>query len=120
MATILLSDPDEKSRVMLASLIEALGHRVVYDLGLDRVDAAVIEPASQDAMGLVRQARARRRLLPVVCVSARRRTPTARRLAPVAYIDKPVPVGPFVRALTTAVGPRRSLRQAEHEALAAA
>lgn len=120
MATVLLSDPDEKSRVLLASLIEALGHRVVYDVGLDRVDAAVIEPASRDAMGLVRRARARRSFLPVVCVSARRRSPTAMRLGPVAYIDKPVPVGPFVRALATAVGTRRSLRRAESETLVAA
>ncbi|HET7566794.1 MAG TPA: hypothetical protein VFJ91_02300 [Gaiellaceae bacterium] len=103
MATILLSDPDESSRVLLTALLEALGHRVVRDAGLERVDAAVIEPASREAMNEVRRLRARRRYLPVICVSGHRRGAASMRLEPVAFIGKPVPVGPFVRAVHSAV-----------------
>jgi DNA-binding NtrC family response regulator len=103
MATILLSDPDESSRVLLGALLEALGHRVVDDIGDDGVAAAVIEPASRHAMTQVRHLRSRRRQMPVICVSGRRRSITAMRLDPVAFISKPVPVGPFVRAVSVAV-----------------
>ncbi len=104
MKTVLLSDPDERSRVMLAALIEALGHRVVYELGPGGcVDAAVIEPASHEAVRLVQRARTRHRVLPVVCVTGGRRNLSGKRLVPVAYLDKPVRVGPFVRAVASAV-----------------
>ncbi|MGH3049529.1 MAG: hypothetical protein ACRDLK_05165 [Gaiellaceae bacterium] len=106
MATILVSDPDESTRLVLTALLEALGHRVVTD-GLDRVDAAVIEPASRHALGQVHGLRADRRFLPVICVSGKRRSVTSMRLEPVAFINKPVPVGPFVRAVSTAVARAR-------------
>ena len=121
MATILLSDPNEQSRLVLAALVEALGHHVVYDLESGKIDAAVIEPASGDAMRLVRQARARRSALPVICVSSRRRSPTGMRLEPVAWLEKPALVGPFVRAISTAVGGTRpESRRGESARLAAA
>jgi len=104
MATILLTDPDHDSRVVLTALLEALGHRVVDEIDSVKVDAAVIEPASRQAMTQVRHLRARRRDLPVICVSRRRRSSTAMRLEPVVYLGKPVPVGPFVRAVCAAVG----------------
>lgn len=108
MATILLNDPDESSRVLLTALLEALGHRVVGEIGTDRVDAAVIAPESRQAMSQVRRLRAIRGRTPVICVSGRRRSVTAMRLEPVAFIAKPVPVGPFVRAVTAAVDRSRS------------
>ena len=76
---------------------------MVDEVGTGTIAAAVIEPASRHAMTQVRQLRNRRRDLPVVCVSHRRRSATAMRLHPVAYIPKPVPVGPFVRAVSVAV-----------------
>ena len=112
MATILLNDPDRSSRIVLTALFEALGHRVVAEIGLNRVDAAVIEPASREAMSQVQRLRARRRHVPVICVSGRRRSVTATRLDPVAYIAKPVPVGPFVRAVTAAVDRSRESKLA--------
>jgi len=112
MATILLNDPEESSRVVLTALLEALGHRVVGEVGLDRVDAAVIAPESRQAMTQVRRLRARRRRLPVICVSGRRRSITAMRLEPVAFIGKPVPVGPFVRAVAAAVDRSRDVAAA--------
>jgi CheY-like chemotaxis protein len=110
MATVLLSEPDEQTRVVLAALLEALGHRVVDDLASGPVDAAVIEPASREALSLVRRARSNQ-TLPVVCVSSRRRSVTAMRLEPVAFIDKPAPIGPFVRAVTIALDPERAARR---------
>jgi len=107
MATVLLSDPDERSRVLLASLIEALGHRVVHEVGLSPVDMAVIEPASPRALALLVLARSRGRHVPVVCVSGRRRSVTSARLDPVAFFDKPVAVGPFVRAVASGARGRR-------------
>lgn len=120
MATVLLSDPDEQSRLVLAALIEALGHRVVDRLE-PGLDAAVIEPASGTAMRLVRSARAERSGLPVICVTTRRRSPLAMQLEPLAWLDKPVLVGPFVRAISTAVGGSRSeLPRGDGERLVAA
>jgi CheY-like chemotaxis protein len=107
MAIVLVSDPDPQSRLVLTALVEALGHRVVDDVQ-GRVDAAVIEPASPDAVALVRQARQRHRRLPVVCVSETRPRLSGTRLKPLAYLRKPVPVGAFVRTLADAVG------QAQH------
>jgi CheY-like chemotaxis protein len=111
MANILLSDPDERSRATTAALIEALGHRVVDEPGSGPLAAAVIEPASPEALRLVERARARGRDVPVVCVSARRRGAVAMRLDPVAYLDKRVPVGPLVRAIAVAVSGRRLERR---------
>lgn len=96
MATIFLGDPDRNSRAVLAALIEALGHRVVYE-PVEDVDAAVIEPAYAKAVKAVAE-----RDLPVVCVTGRRRSITGQRLNPVAYLEKPVLVGPFVRAVRAA------------------
>jgi len=107
MATILLSDPEHDSRVVLTALLEALGHRVVDEIDSGKIDAAVIEPASRQAMTQVRHLRARRRDLPVICVSGRRRGSTAMRLDPVIFLGKPVPVGPFVRAVDAAVARTR-------------
>jgi len=101
-ATVLLSDPDERTRVLLQALLEALGHRVVEEDGLERVAAAVIEPASPAAMRMVQRLRTRGDV-PVVCVSSRRRGAAALRLDPVAYIAKPVQVGTFIRAVAAAV-----------------
>jgi hypothetical protein len=118
-ATVLLSDPDERSTLVLRSLLEALGHTVVHEL--DRsVDAAVIEPASRKALRLVQRARAGDGHVPVVCVSAHRRGSRSQRLEPVAFFDKPVPVGPFVRAMTAAAEPARGLRRLVVETPAAA
>jgi hypothetical protein len=97
MATIFLGDPDLESRTVLAALIEALGHEVVYE-PVDGVDAAVIEPAYSKAVSVVAE-----RKLPVVCVTGRRRSITGQRLKPVAYLEKPVLVGPFVRAVNAAI-----------------
>ncbi len=96
MATVFVGDPDSESRAVLAALIEALGHTVVFDAD-GEVDAAVIEPAYRKAVSLVSE-----RKLPVVCVTGRRRSVTGRRLNPVAYLQKPVVVGPFVRAVEAA------------------
>ena len=116
-ATVLLSDPDDRSRVVLASLLEALGHRVVHEPGLEQVAAAVIEPASPAARRMVRLLRSDSPV-PVVCVSNRRRSAAAVRLDPVAFIAKPARVGPFVRAVTTAI--ERSAHSAAEPARAAA
>ncbi|MBV8257952.1 MAG: hypothetical protein JO073_09075 [Actinobacteria bacterium] len=95
MATIFLGEPDAHSRAVLAALIEALGHQVVYEP--EDAVAAVIEPAYREAVSIVAE-----RKLPVVCVTGRRRSITGHRLNPVAYLEKPVLVGPFVRAVAAA------------------
>ena len=97
---------------MLSALLVALGHRVVDEAEIDTVDAAVIEPASREAMKQVARLRARRRRMPVICVSDRRRGSTAMQLEPVAFIGKPVPIGPFVRAVAVAVERSRDARAA--------
>ncbi len=107
MAIVLVSDPDAQSRVVLTALVEALGHRVVRDAHA-RVDALVIDPASPEAVALTRRVRLQHRRVPVICVGDRRQRLASTRLEPVAYLEKPVPVGRFVRVLADAVG------QAQH------
>jgi CheY-like chemotaxis protein len=107
MAIVLVSDPDPRSRLVLTALVEALGHRAVGDVE-GRIDAAVVDPTSPEAVALVRQARQRYRRLPVVCVSATRPRLSGTRLQPLAYLRKPVPVGPFVQTLADTIG------QAQH------
>jgi len=109
-ATVLIADSDEHTRVVVGALVEALGHRPVYELGRGDIDLVVVEPACAEALAVATSARTVRRSVPVICVSAGRRTIAAPTLTPLARFDKPLPVGPFVRALTRALkGPSRSL-----------
>ena len=103
MATILIADSDEHTRRVAAALVEALGHRPVYELGSNPVDIVIVEPACPEALALATSARAARRSVPVICVSGGRRSIAEPTLTPLARLDKPLPVGPFVRALNRAL-----------------
>jgi hypothetical protein len=104
-ARVLVSDPDSQWRIALSAIVEALGHEVVHDLNRGSVDVAVVEPLSRDAVALAREAGP----APVVCVTGGRRVIGGWLLEPVAYLEKPVQVGPFVRTLTRALeGERRA------------
>jgi len=98
-ARVLVSDPDSQWRIALTAIVEALGHEVVHDLSRGSVDAAVVEPLSREAVALARGAHP----APVVCVTSGRRVIGGWLLEPVAYLEKPVQVGPFVRTLVRAL-----------------
>ena len=103
-AVVLVSDPDAHWKLALTAIVEALGHTVVDDLDVGPVDAVVVEPLSRDSVALAREAREREaRKIPVVCVTSGRRVISGWLLEPVAYLEKPVVVGPFVRALERAL-----------------
>ncbi|HKI91617.1 MAG TPA: hypothetical protein VJ986_04910 [Gaiellaceae bacterium] len=105
MATVLIADSDERTRRVAGALVEALGHRVVYELGRGHVDLVVVEPVCKEALALATSACNARRSVPIICVSSGRRTIAGPTLRPLARLEKPLPVGPFVRALTRALKP---------------
>jgi hypothetical protein len=104
-AVVLVNDPDAHWRLALTAIVEALGHRVVNDLDSGSVDVIVVEPLSRDAVAVARQALADGKI-PVVCVTSGRRVISGWLLEPIAYLEKPVVVGPFVRALERALKKR--------------
>ena len=103
MALVLVSDPDFKWRIALTAIVEALGHDVVHDLDAGPVDVAVVEPMSRESVALAPEAREWGEETPVVCVTSGRRVIGGWLLEPVGYLEKPVRVGPFVRALEKAL-----------------
>ena len=103
MATVLIADSDERTRQIVGALVEALGHRPVYELGRDHIDLVVVEPVCKEALALATSAREAQRSVPVICVSSGRSTIAGPTLTPLARLEKPLPVGPFVRALTRAL-----------------
>jgi hypothetical protein len=104
-ATVLVNDPDAHWRLALTAIVEALGHRVVNGLDDGPVDVIVVEPLSRDAVAMARKARESGKT-PIVCVTSGRRVISGWLLEPVAYLEKPVVVGPFVRALERALKKR--------------
>ena len=103
MAVVLVSDPELKWRIALTAIAEALGHDVVHDLDRGPVDVAVVEPMSRESVALAREARGSGEATPVVCVTCGRRVIGGWLLEPVGYLEKPVQVGSFVRALERAL-----------------
>ena len=103
MARVLVSDPDSQWRIAISATVEALGHEAVADLSRGSVDVVVVEPLSREAVALAREAGP----APVVCVTGGRRVIGGWLLEPVAYLEKPVQVGPFVRTLTRALESER-------------
>jgi hypothetical protein len=104
-AVVLVNDPDAHWRLALTAIVEALGHRVVNDLDHGSVDVIVVEPLSRDAVAVARKALEDGKV-PVVCVTSGRRVISGWLLEPIAYLEKPVVVGPFVRALERALKTR--------------
>lgn len=101
MAVILVSDPESRWRIALTAIVEALGHEVVHDLDGGPVDVIVVEPMSRESVALGREARGSG--AQVVCVTGGRRMIGGWLLEPVAYLEKPVKVGPFVRTIERAL-----------------
>jgi DNA-binding LytR/AlgR family response regulator len=111
-AIVLVSDPELRWRIALSAIVEALGHDVVHDLDRGPVDVIVIEPMSRESVALAREARGAG--AQVVCVTGGRRMIGGWLLEPVAYLEKPVQVGPFVRTI------ERALERTQQPAAAAA
>jgi two-component SAPR family response regulator len=93
----------------MGHVVARLGHDPVYpqagpgDILPDDVDVILFEPADPRALAAVQVLRLRHEHLPIVCASIYPETANARRLAPVAYLVKPFPLGELERALRTAV-----------------
>jgi hypothetical protein len=100
-AVVLVSDPEPRWRIALTAIVEALGHKVVTDLRHGSVDVIVVEPMSRESVALARKARESG--AQVVCVTSGRRMIGGWLLEPVAYLEKPVQVGPFVRTIERAL-----------------
>ena len=108
MARILVCDPHPEVRALLGHVVSRLGHEPVYPGGPgealpEDVDVIVLEPADPRALGAAQVLRLRHEHLPIVCASIYPETANARRLAPVAYLVKPFPLGELERALRAAV-----------------
>jgi hypothetical protein len=102
-AVVLVSDPEHRWRIALTAIVEALGHEVVHDLERGPVDVIVVEPMSRESVALAREARGSG--AQVVCVTGGRRMIGGWLLEPLAYLEKPVQVGPFVRTIERALEP---------------
>ena len=107
-ARILIVDPADEVRELLARSVARLGHDpVVYDAAAERplpdVDVAVVEPSAPSSVRLVEALRGRRPCLPVVCVSIKPRSADVAALAPTAYLLKPFHLRDLERALAAAI-----------------
>jgi DNA-binding response OmpR family regulator len=107
---ILVCEPHEEVRTLLAHVVARLGHEAVFpqeDSGSgfrdDPVAVLVIEPADPRALATAQILRLEREEIPIVCASIYPPTAHSRRLEPVAYLVKPFALGELEAALTAAV-----------------
>jgi DNA-binding response OmpR family regulator len=107
---ILVCEPHEEVRALLAHVVARLGHEAVFpqeDGGAgfrdEPVDVLVIEPADPRALATAQILRLEREEIPIVCASIYPPTAHSRRLEPVAYLVKPFALGELEAALTAAV-----------------
>ena len=114
-AKVLISEPHPDVRSLLAFVVRRSGHEPVIfdgDCELARgVDAIVIEPGEDAALGLAGWARSQLPGVPILCASIFPPWPATAELHPDAYLVKPFPLYELEHALATALaGPRRSMR----------
>jgi CheY-like chemotaxis protein len=108
-ARILILEPHDEVRALLAHVAGRLGHEPVLP-GADggggpdvRVDLVLMEPCDPRALALARTLRARDAELPIVCASIYPAAPQARSLRPVAHLVKPFGLGELERTLAAAL-----------------
>lgn len=106
---VLLEDPNDDVRDLIAVLLEQLGCRVFSSSPEDttrarRLDLIVVEPASPSGRRLLDVHVATRSSVPVVCVSIYPRERVGLPLQPSAYLVKPFDTGGFQEAVLAALG----------------
>jgi len=104
MARILICDPSEDIRLLLAEMVGRLGHEPLEWRGghdVPEADAIVLEPADRASYALARSA-ARR--VPIVCASIHAPSRERNGLVPSAYLVKPFSLSELAAALAAALG----------------
>ena len=95
MARILIIEHDPDVRNLLALQLQHLGHDPVGggeagEVGMESIDALVVEPTVPAAHAFTALVREQRPELPVIVLSVEPPTPRTRALAPAAHLLKPV------------------------------
>lgn len=105
MARILIIEPHDDVRELLARIVTRLGHEHVRPEDRERddaaVDAAILEPAVPGGLALARSLR--REGVPLVLVSIEPAVPELLQLDVVAYLSKPFVLADLRRALALAL-----------------
>lgn len=106
MASVLIFEPHPEVRELLARIVRRLGHVALVDDGRpvaewERVDAVLVEPASEGSLETI--APLRERGASFVCVSIYPPSAQATALSPVAYLQKPFSLVDLERALVAAL-----------------
>ncbi|MGZ4389228.1 MAG: hypothetical protein ACXVZL_07590 [Gaiellaceae bacterium] len=111
MARVLICEPHPDVRSLLAFVVRRSGHEPVIfdgDCELARgVDAIVIEPGEDAALGLAGWARSHLPGVPILCASIFPPWPATAELQPDAYLVKPFPLYELEQALAAALERRR-------------
>jgi CheY-like chemotaxis protein len=106
-ARVLICEPHDDITALLELVVRRLGHEpVAYPGagaggGLDRVDAAVIEPGEREGLALAQSLRTRS--IPVLFTSIYPAESSVLALEPDAYLVKPFPLYALERALEQAL-----------------
>jgi hypothetical protein len=112
MAKILISEPHEDVRGLLAAMAVRLGYEPVSVRGVETVPAdarvLVFEPAEPESLEHARALRRDRPGLVLVCVSIRPPEPDWLALDPIAYVIKPFTLDSLRIALAAATSTERS------------
>jgi CheY-like chemotaxis protein len=105
MARVLICEPHDDIRALLALVVRRLGHEPVAGGGAAHVhagvDVAVIEPGEPDGLHLARALRAHG--VPVLFTSIYPPTDDLLELSPAAYLVKPFPLSTLEGALEQAL-----------------
>jgi len=103
-ARILICEPHDDISALLELVVRRLGHEPVTDRDCgDDVDAAVIEPGTEEGLSVARELRERD--VPLLFTSIYPAEPEVLALEPAAYLVKPFPLYALERALRAALDP---------------
>lgn len=104
MARVLIVEPVDEIRTLLALIVAQLGHQAEFLDDRPEVDVAVIEPVG-DGIQIAAALRRFRPDLPIVFVSTELASPETRALAPVRHVVKPFERAELRQALEAALAP---------------
>ena len=107
MAIVVIAEPHLEVRALFVHVVRNAGYVPLPTAGpeyagAERPVAALIEPASPDAVALARSLRERYPELPVICVSIYPPGPEIADLRPSAYLIKPFAISELAQALDVA------------------
>jgi CheY-like chemotaxis protein len=103
-ARVLIDEPTEEIRELVARLVGLLGHQVIRTSEGELPDVVVFEPAAEGPLRRAQELRLRAPHVPIVACSLKEPSAETRALEPAAHLLKPFRLAELKAALDAALG----------------